>query len=204
MRNYKIIGITGPTGAGKSTVTRYWHGKGCYVIDADMLGKQALEKGSDCLKQVCAIFGDDILNSNGELIRPYLAKKAFSTPESTEKLNGITHPWICMQTLRTVNNIRNKQENPVIIFDAAVLLESNMDVICDYVVAVVAPPQLRQQRIMARDNMTEKQAEMRMKAQKDNSFYIERADFVIDSCDGIDSVYSRADEVFAVISGGSK
>ena len=202
MRNYTIIGLTGPTGAGKSTVTKYLKSKGCYIIDADVLGKQALEKGSDCLKQVCAVFGNDILNSNGELIRPLLAKKAFATPKYTEKLNSITHPWICMQTLKQINSIRNAQKNPVIIIDAAVLLESCMDIICDYIVAVVAPPQIRKQRIIARDNLTEEQAVMRMSAQKDNCFYIEKADFVIDSYNDIDSVYRKADDVLAVISGG--
>lgn len=204
MRNYTIIGITGPTGAGKSSVTKYLQDKGCYVIDADILARQAMQKGSHCLKQASVVFGDDIINADGELIRHKLAERAFATPQATEKLNNITHPWICMQTLKAVNKTRNEHNNPIIIFDAAVLLESSMDIICDYIVAVVAPPVVRKERIMLRDNLTEEQANLRMSAQKDNSFYTRQADFIIDSGNDIHSVHSSADEILAIISGGSK
>ena len=96
MRNFKIIGVTGPTGAGKSTVTAYLKNKGCHIIDADKLGRLALQKGSDCLEQVCAVFGEDVLNADNTLNRQLLAKRAFSTPENTARLNNIhTRGFVC-------------------------------------------------------------------------------------------------------------
>lgn len=180
MRNYTVIGITGPTGAGKTTVTQYFKSKGCHIIDADDLGRQSLAKGSDCLKQVCVAFGDDILNLDGALNRQLLAKRAFSTEENTKRLNNITHPWICMRVLEIIDDIRNTENNPIIIFDAAALLESHMDIICDKIISVVAPVDVRRERIMKRDNLSLENAEIRINAQKNDDFYIERADFVID------------------------
>ncbi len=195
MRNFKVVGITGPTGAGKSTITEYLKSKGCYAIDADKLGRMSLEKGSDCLVQACAVFGDDILNSDGTLNRQLLAKRAFSTPENTQRLNNITHPWITMQVIKTIDEIRNNVENPVILFDAAVLLESKMDVLCDYVIAVVAPVEIRRERIIKRDNLTAENANIRINAQNSNDFYINRADFVIDGSLSKDEIYLNADKI---------
>lgn len=202
MRNYTIIGITGPTGAGKSTVTKYLNKKGCYVIDADVIGKNSLEKGSFCLKQVCLAFGDDILNVDGTLNRQSLAQKAFSTEKNTMLLNSITHPWICMQVLKQINDIRNNEVNPVIIFDAAALLESCMDILCDYIVAVTAPVEVRRKRIMKRDNLTEYSANLRINAQKQNEFYTKQADFVINGDKNLDEIYSSADYILVQINGG--
>lgn len=202
MRNFKIIGITGPTGSGKSTITEYLKNKGCYVIDADNLGRQALQKGSDCLVQACIAFGDDILNTDGTLNRPLLAKRAFSTPENTVRLNSITHPWICMQAVEIVDNIRKSDSNPVILFDAAVLLESKMDILCDYVLAVIAPLEIRKQRIMSRDNLTEENADMRINAQNKDEFYISRSDFVIDGSLSLEEIYVKADEMLDSVIGG--
>ncbi len=202
MRNFKIIGITGPTGSGKSTITAYLKSKGCYVIDTDSLGRQALQKGSDCLVQACIAFGDDILNTDGTLNRPLLAKRAFSTPENTARLNSITHPWICMQVVEIVDSIRKSDSNPVILFDAAVLLESKMDILCDYVLAVVAPLEIRKQRIMTRDNLTEENADIRINAQNKDEFYISRSDFVIDGSLSLEEIYVKADEMLDSVIGG--
>lgn len=202
MRNFKIVGVTGPTGSGKSTVVSYLKGKGCKVIDADKLARLALQKGSDCLVQVCAVFGDDILNADGTLNRQLLANRAFSTPENTAKLNNITHPWIFMQVLKNIDNIRKSEDTPVILFDAPVLFESKMDILCDYVLAVVAPVEIRKQRIISRDNLTAENAGIRINAQNKDEFYTDKADFVIDGSMPLEEIYIKADKVLDSIIGG--
>lgn len=199
MRNYTVIGITGPTGSGKSTITEYFKNKGCYIIDADIIAKKALEPDSPCLRQACTVFGDDIIEADGKLNRQLLAKRAFSTKKNTQKLNDITHPWICMQVLKIIDKIRNSSINPVIIFDAPVLFESKMDIICDCVIAVVAPVEIRKQRIMNRDNISSKNADIRINAQMQDSFYIEKSDFVFDGSSSLDKIYKKADEVINII-----
>ncbi|MEE0930033.1 MAG: dephospho-CoA kinase [Acutalibacteraceae bacterium] len=199
MRNYTVIGITGPTGSGKSTITEHFKNKDCFVIDADVIGKKALESDSPCLRQACTVFGDDIIEADGKLNRQLLAKRAFSTKENTQKLNDITHPWICMQVLKTIDTIRSNNRDPIIIFDAAVLFESKMDIICDYVIAVIAPVKIRKQRIMKRDNISSENAEIRINAQMQDSFYVEKSDFVFDGSSSLDEIYKKADEVINII-----
>ena len=82
-----IIGLTGPTGSGKTTVSKAAKDLGFKVIDCDKLARKAVEKGEEGLKAVVNAFGEDILLANGELNRKELAKKAFSTEEKTELLN---------------------------------------------------------------------------------------------------------------------
>ena len=88
------IGLTGKTGAGKSTVASYLKEKGCYIIDGDIIARQITEKGSDVLPMLQKAFGDDILDEKGCLIRKLLAERAFSSKENTALLNSITHPAI--------------------------------------------------------------------------------------------------------------
>ena len=161
-----------------------------------------MQKGSDCLEQVCTVFGADVLNSDGTLNRQLLAKRAFSTPENTAKLNNITHPWIFMQTLKIIDDIRKTEDNPLILFDAPVLLESKMDILCDYIVTVIAPVEIRKQRIISRDNLTTENAEIRIKAQKKDEFYTDSADFVIDGSMPLEEIYIEADKVLDSIIGG--
>ena len=73
------IGLTGKTGAGKSTVAVYFREKGCYIIDGDVIARQITEKGSPVLHTLQKAFGEDILDENGELIRKCLAQRAFSS-----------------------------------------------------------------------------------------------------------------------------
>lgn len=199
MRNFIVVGITGATGSGKSTITKYLERKGCYIIDADELGRKVLDKGSICLKQVCIKFGDDILNTDGTLNRQLLAKKAFSNKDNTQTLNNITHPYIFMEILKKIDNIRETKENSIIILDAAVLLESKMDILCDYVISIIAPVNVRLERIMKRDNITKENAKMRINVQNNDKFYTDKSDFVINGNDEIGKIYKKADDILKQI-----
>lgn len=179
MRNFTVIGLTGPTGSGKSTVSAFFEESGFVVINADELARRALLPGSSCLKQLCGAFGRDIMNPNGTVNRQRLAGRAFSSKEKTKLLNDITHPWIFLQVLKicreNIDNGRNR-----ILFDAPVLFESNSDIMCDCVVSVVAPKEIRIDRLVKRDGLSREQIEKRMSAQQSDDFYISRSDFVID------------------------
>lgn len=173
-----VVGLTGPTGSGKGEVSRLWQGYHFAVIDADAVARVIVEPGQPALAALVEEFTDDILNEDGSLNRRQLAKRAFATPQDTEKLNAITHPHILDHIHRLLMRCEQRQEQ-VAVIDAPLLFESGLDRVCDAIVAVVAPAEVRQERIRARDGLTEEQARARMAAQPSEDFYTARADVVL-------------------------
>lgn len=173
-----IVGLTGPTGSGKSEVSRVLADQHIPVIDADKLARQVVEPGSECLNRLVQEFTEDILQDDGSLNRRQLAKRAFATPEDTKLLNSITHPYIIERTKKILMTLEQMRE-PAAVIDAPLLFESGMDAICELTVAVVSPYERRLARIMERDSLTRTQAEQRMSAQQDEAFYAGRADHVL-------------------------
>lgn len=174
---HNVIGLTGQTGAGKSTVAAIAKSLSCQIISADAVAREALQKGSEVLKALAELFGCDIIDEEGGCRRSVLAERAFSTPENTALLNRTTHPWIIN---RTAAYIALCDPDKPVIFDAPQLFESGGEVLCDKVIAVVAPKELRLRRIMERDGISEQAALLRMNAQHEEAYYTARADFIID------------------------
>ena len=167
-----IIGLTGPTGAGKSSASKVCLEKGIKVVDCDKLSRVATEKGGKGLKALVLAFGDSILSIDGSLDRKKLAALAFATPEKTELLNKTTFPFIKELVLKEI-------DNSDVLLDAPTLFESGIDSICHKTVAVLSDSDIRLKRIIERDNLTEKQARLRMSAGKSDDFYIKNADYII-------------------------
>lgn len=175
----KTVALTGKTGAGKSTVSDYLRKKGAYIIDGDIIAREVLKTDENLLGELCRKFGEDILNSDKTLNRRALAEKAFSSAEKTEFLNSVMHPVINNEIQRKTDEAFEKYD--VVIVDAAAIIESGFADKCDLLVTVHAPEDVRKERIIKRDNMTEKDALIRIKGQKDDSFYLDKADFVINN-----------------------
>ena len=193
MKNTKIIGITGTTGSGKSTLTKYLAQKNIPVIDADVLAREVVGKGNVCLQCIVAVFGKDILNNDDTLNRKALARKAFSSKENTQKLNNIIHPFIIMATLQKIDVLQ--KIHSLILIDAPLLFECHMDILCHNTIGVICDKEIRKQRIMKRDNLTENEALARMNVQPDDSFYHNHADFIIDGGKTLEEVTIYADSI---------
>lgn len=174
----KIIGLTGLTGAGKSTVAQKLMAYGCYHIDADKVAREVINNNENVKNKLKEHFGDDVINEDGTTNRPLLASRAFANEESTNALNEITHPAVTEEIKSIIKDMEEIGYRGVII-DAIALFESGEDALCDFTVAVIAPKEIRLERIMKRDNITEEKALERINAQKDESFFTSRADFVL-------------------------
>lgn len=174
----KIIGLTGLTGAGKSTVAQRLMAYGCYHIDADKVARNVINNNENVKNKLKARFGEDVVNSDGTINRPVLASRAFADEDSTNDLNSITHPAVTEEIQSIIKDMKEVGYRAVII-DAIALFESGEDALCDFTVAVVAPLDIRLERIMKRDNLTEEKALERINAQKDESFFTTKADFVL-------------------------
>lgn len=173
-----IIGLTGQTGAGKSTVAKILEENGLFIINADSVAREVVEKGEPTLTKLANSFGDDILNSDGTLNRKLLASRAFSSRENTYLLNSITHPAITERIRLKISQAFENGEKAVII-DAPQLFESGENEMCDIIVTVAAPLEIRLHRIMNRDGVTEDEAELRINAQLSEEYYINNSDIVI-------------------------
>ncbi len=164
------IGLTGPTGAGKSYVCELLEKRGFNIIDCDKIAHDLTAKDAPILKSIATAFGDDVVK-NGELDRKLLASRAFDTKEHTKKLNSILHPAIVEKC--------KEEAQGLTVLDASQLFEANMPSDCYKVIGVLADEDVRIKRIIARDNITEQQAKLRMSAQLDNDYFIDNCDYII-------------------------
>ena len=167
-----VIGLTGPTGAGKSSVTAVAESLGFKVVDCDRFARIAVEKGSDGLADVVQVFGSEMLNPDGTLNRLSLAKAAFATPENTELLNKTLLPHI-------VKLINAEINQPRVLLDAPTLLESGADSLCDEIIVVLCDEKTRKKRIMERDGIDEAAADLRINAGKSDEFYVEKSHNIV-------------------------
>ena len=188
-----VIGLTGPTGAGKSTVADTWRKMGAYIIDTDQLARKVVEPNASCLIALAEAFSPAILNEDGSLNRAALAKCAFASAEATQKLNSIMHPAIVALARLEIEHAA-EQGYAVAIVDAPLLYEANADALCDTIVSVLAPADIRKERIMARDGLTSEQAMQRMAAQQPDAFYSRTGVIVLNGGAGISSLQTDAEK----------
>lgn len=182
------VGLTGPTGAGKSYVCEIFRQKGFKIIDCDKIAHELTAKNAPILTELASEFGEDIVK-NGGLDRKLLASRAFDTKEHTKKLNSILHPAIAEKC--------KEEAQGLTVLDASQLFEANMQNDCYKVIGVLADEDVRIKRIIARDNITEQQAKLRMSAQFDNDYFIDNCDYII--YNNGEDIAAQTDNILEVI-----
>lgn len=191
-----IVGLTGPTGAGKSSVTQIAEKKGIKVIDCDLYARKATEKGSEGLSALVKAFGKEILNIDGELNRKALARIAFSSYDKTQLLNKTILPFIKELILAEIDTDR-------VLLDAPTLFESGMDKICSKTVAVLADKEKRLKRITERDGISAEDATIRINGGKNDEFFKDNADYVIYNNDSEETFLREISLLLDKIYGGN-
>lgn len=169
-----VLGVTGPSGAGKSTVCQILERYGFFHIDTDRLVPAVYPAA---LPKLTETFGAQVAE-NGTVNRKELAKAAFASAEATEKLNAIMHPMIMNEVSRLIENAAKDGYRRVTV-DGAGLHEAHAEKICNKMICILAPKNERKDRILNRDNISEQAAELRMNAQKDDSYYSANTDAVL-------------------------
>lgn len=174
----KIIGITGPSGSGKSLLCRHLDNIGIPCIDADAVYHGMLMPPSPCLDAIVRVFGSDLLTECGELDRGLLSTRVFSDPTKLNLLNQTVLPIVVDEINSIIASLVSGGAQTVAV-DAPTLIESGFYKSCDMIVAVIAPAEDRIRRIMARDGISEERARQRVYSQKDDDFYSSVADITI-------------------------
>lgn len=188
-----ILGLTGPTGAGKSLLSAYFSETyGAAVIDADQAARAVTGPGP-VLRRLAEAFGEEILREDGTLNRAALGAKAFSSRESTARLNAITHPAIC-EKMKTELDDCLREGKAFIILDAPLLFEAGADSLCTRTLAVLADPALRAGRVRQRDSLSEEAAALRIGAGQPDAFYLAKSDDILYNRGDILELYRQADE----------
>ncbi|MDO5397103.1 MAG: dephospho-CoA kinase [bacterium] len=170
-----VFGITGGTGAGKSSVSEIFRQNGVYVIDADKTARAVVEPGREALKELCACFGNKILGEDGRLKRHELADIVFADEKKLEMLNSITHKYI----YREIKSELLRKKTGIAAIDAAVLIGSGIEKMCVFIVSVIADEKIRLRRIMERDGISAQSAQSRINAQPPAEFYIKHSKYII-------------------------
>ena len=194
----KVIGITGPTGAGKTTALNALSGLGGCIIDADAVYHDLTVSSEAMRAELTARFGD--VYQGDTLDRKKLGAIVFRDKNALEELNRITHKYVDQETGRRLELAR-EAGTPAAAIDAIALLDSSLIQYCDCTVAVTAPEDLRVHRIMAREGISEDYARMRVNAQKKSDWFREHCDYTLDNteADTVETFAQRAVALFRMI-----
>ncbi len=175
-----VVGLTGPTGAGKGIISGLLEKNGIPVIDTDKVSRLVCEKGKPCLSELAECFGVGILTPSGNLDRKALAREVFESENHTEKLkklNAISHKHILAYVDEWLDKKRAEGCSAAAV-DAPQLFESGFDKKCDLIIGVVADKNKRIERIKTRDNIDTDTALARIESQHSDSFFEENCTLV--------------------------
>lgn len=193
-----IIGLTGQSGAGKTTISEVWRQHGFGAIDCDRLAHSVMN-GADCLNALTAAFSKDILDKDGNLDRKALGRIVFSDAESLKLLNATSHPFIMSELKKMIEEMSSKYS--VIMVDAPTLFESGADKLCQKTVGIIADREILLKRICQRDSISLEEGKKRLDSQRDAAFFSSRCDIIIENSGDIRALEAKAAEVAEEVKG---
>jgi len=196
----KIIGVTGTTGAGKTTALGVLQEMGALVIDCDAVYHGLLRTDKEMRRELEARFGD---LGEGEVDRKKLGKAVFGNPEALSDLSRITHRYVRREVHRLLAEHRGKGGTFAAV-DAIALLESGLGDDCDHTLAVTASSEVRAKRIMERENISYEYAMLRINAQKPDEWFRQNCDWTLENdCPDADAFRQKCREFLKKHLGGT-
>jgi dephospho-CoA kinase len=170
-----VIGLTGGLATGKSLVAKIFMELGAFLIDADLVAREVVRPKTHVWHQIVELFGKEVVRDDLTLDRGLLARYVFSNQELRRGLNEITHPVI----KSVIQNRLRKSSKRISIIDAPLLVEGSMLSLVDRVVVVFCSRETQVDRVVRRDNLTRREAEVRIGCQLSLPFKLKIADFMI-------------------------
>jgi len=191
-----IVGLTGGIASGKSLVARVFKDLGAHVIDADRIVHDLLEPDQSACREVLDHFGKDILLPNGGIDRRKLGEIVFNDPEERAWLNSCLHPKVFHVYTTQVKHLQCRQPDAIVIFNAALLIETGYHRNMDRVVVIYADREQQIERLSLRDKFTREQALARIASQMPLAEKRAHADYVIDNTGNREDAEVQARKVF--------
>ena len=186
------VGLTGGIASGKSTVSNLFRKYGIEIVDADKVAKEVSEK-KESIEKISNIFGKDILDSDGKIVREKLREKAFKNRELLQELNKIIHPQV-MEYFKRKKEENSKDE--ILIFDIPLLYEAKMEYLCDKIIVVGVDVQKQIRRVVARDGSSEELAKKIIFNQMPLDEKIKKADIVIMNDGTLDELEAKVMKIY--------
>lgn len=177
--DYIIVGLTGQSGAGKTTVSKYFEKNDFAVINCDLVARNVTNAGSECNKSLVKIF-PDCFDKSLTLDRTALAKIVFSNEKKLKLLNDTIFPFIIADINHEINRLISTGKK-YILLDAPTLFEAGADSICDVIISCVAERNLRAERISKRDNISAELINKRFDSQKSEDFFRHNSDYIVEN-----------------------
>jgi len=193
-----LIGLTGNIGSGKSTVARYLAAHGATIIDADVLARRVVERGTAGFERVVARWGAPVLSPDGHLDRAALRRIVFESPEELEQLNAIVHPEVERRRDDLIAEARERGDQ-IVVCDIPLLFERHLADRFDAIVLVDAPRPIRLERLVRDRGLPETEAMAMIAAQMPAELKRARADIVIDNDGPLPALEARAAEAWELI-----
>ncbi len=195
IKKKKVIGLTGGIATGKTLVSNMFKELGAYIIDADVVARQIVEKGSPVLKEIEKVFGKEVFLPDGSLNRRRLREIIIKDKNKRELLNSITHPAI----IEKENRLVREADSSLIIVDAALLIESGSYKRFKEIILVYAPFEVQLKRLIERDGMSEKDAVSFIKTQMSIEEKKKFATYIIDNSNGVDYTRKQVEELYETL-----
>ena len=199
VKRFLLVGLTGGIATGKSTVSAMFAHLGARVIDADLLSREVVAPGQRAHGEILREFGSDVLQEDGHLDRKRLGALVFADPVKRKRLEEITHPAIRARQLRILSVYEEEAFEGIVIWDAALLIETGGAKGMDRVVVVIADPAVELQRLMARDGFPEAEARQRIASQMPLSEKVKVAHYVIDNSGSRADTERRVRDVYRAL-----
>ncbi|MBO1580833.1 dephospho-CoA kinase [Bacillus sp. XF8] len=173
-----VIGLTGGIASGKSTVSQMFRDLHIPVIDADIIAREVVEQGKEAYKEIVEVFGEEILQADGELDRPKLGSIVFHNEEKRLRLNKIVHPAV-RKEMNVQKDMYIKEGVQAVVLDIPLLFESKLTTLVDQILVVAVAPSTQLERLMKRNGFIEKEAKARIDSQMSLAEKVTLADKVI-------------------------
>ena len=183
----KVIGLTGTIASGKSTISHFLENKGIAVVDADKISRQITAFGGSAVDEVVQAFGEEIL-SEGVIDRKKMGQIVFSNKEKRELLEKILHPKVIAQMLREKEEYQKKGYQTVI-FDIPLLIEGNLQFLCDEIWVVYADVDTQIQRLKERNGFDEEFGRKILENQIPTEQKLKFADVIIENNGSKEELY---------------
>ncbi|AGB18706.1 dephospho-CoA kinase [Thermoanaerobacterium thermosaccharolyticum] len=189
----EVIGLTGGIASGKSTVSSILRSLGAFIIDADVVSREIMIKGTKTYNILVDEFGKEILRKDGEIDRKKLGNLVFADKQKLNRLNEITHPEIIRRIKEIIEEERKSGKEKAIVLDAALLIEMRLFNMVDEVWLVVVDKKTQIRRLMKRDNLNYNDALNRIKSQMSIEDKMKYADFIINNCKDFNAIKKQVE-----------